>query len=63
MLDAKKDFSKFPILAELLLAKKMFKLGIQLPNTGDDNQSCHILTVLFNGIERLTPLSANKIAR
>ena len=24
------------------------KLGIQLPNAGDDNQSYHILTVIFN---------------
>ena len=34
-------------MAKLLLAKKRPKLGIQLPNAGDDNQSCRILTVLF----------------
>ena len=37
----------------LLLAKKRPKLGIQLRNAGDDNQSCRILTVLFKRIDRL----------
>ena len=29
-------------------AKKGPKLGIQIPNAGDDNQSCHTLTVIFD---------------
>ena len=40
-------------MAKLLLAKKFPKLGIQLPNPGDENQSCHILTVLCNQIDQL----------
>ena len=36
------------ILAKLLLPKKRPKLGMQIPNAGDDNQSCHILIVIFN---------------
>ena len=48
-----KGFSKFSILAKLLLAKKRPKLGVQLPNAGDDNQSCHILTVFFNRIDHV----------
>ena len=31
------------ILTKLLLAKKRPKLGIQLPNAGDDNQSYRLL--------------------
>ena len=48
-----KDFSKFSILAKFLLAKGRPILGIQLPNVGDDNQSCHILTVIFDKIHWL----------
>ena len=48
-----KEFSKFSILAQLLLAKKYPKLGIQIPNAGYDNQSCHLLTVIFNLIDWL----------
>ena len=48
-----KVFSKFSLLTKLLLAKKYPKLGIQLPNAGDDNRSCCILTVIFNRIEPL----------
>ena len=40
-------------MAKLLLALKCPKLGVQLPNAGDDNQSCRILTVIFNRIEQL----------
>ena len=40
-------------MAKLLLAKKYPKLGKQIPNAGDDDQSCHILTVLFDRIDRL----------
>ena len=29
------------------------KVGIQLPNSGDDNQGCHILRVIFNQMDRL----------
>ena len=29
------------------------KIGIQLPTSVDDNQSCHILTVIFNLIDQL----------
>ena len=46
-------------MAKLLLAKKRPKLGIQLPNSGDDNQSCHILTVIFNPIKKLWILYYN----
>ena len=46
-----KIFSKFSILARLLLAKKCPKLGIQFPNAGYDNQSFHMLMVIFNRIE------------
>ena len=42
-----KGLSKLSLLAKLLLAKKRPKLVIQLPNAGDDNQSCRILTVLL----------------
>ena len=35
------------------LLKKRPKLGIQIPNAGDGNQSCHILTVIFNRIKQL----------
>ena len=48
-----KDVSKWSILTKLLPAKKRLKLGIQIPNAGDDNISCHILTVLFDQIEQL----------
>ena len=44
----RKRIFKLYILDKLLLAKKRPKLGIQLPNSGDDNQSCCILTVIFN---------------
>ena len=45
---------KLSILTKILLAKKRPKLlGIQRPSSGDDNQSCHILTVLFNQTEQL----------
>ena len=47
LLARKKDSANFSILAKLLLAKKYPKLGIQLPNTRDDNQSCHILLLLL----------------
>ena len=46
-------FQNFPIVAELLVDKNRPKLGIQLPNYGDDNQSCGILTVIFYIIYRL----------
>ena len=39
-----KELSKCSIWDKLLHAKKYPKLGIQLPNAGDDNQSCMILT-------------------
>ena len=42
-----------PPLPKSLLTKKRPKLGIQLRNAGNDNQSCHILTVLFNRIDLL----------
>ena len=45
-----KYFYKFSILDKLLLAKEHPKLGILLPNYGGDNQSCHILKVIFNKI-------------
>ena len=35
-------------LAKLLLVKKGHNLGIHLPNAGDDNHSCHILTFFKN---------------
>ena len=35
---------------KVINSKKRPKLDIQLPNTGDDNQICHILTVIFNRI-------------
>ena len=42
-------FLKLSILAKLPLSKKRSKLGIQLPNAGDESQSCRILTVLLIG--------------
>ena len=51
LLARKKDSANFSILAKLLLAKKYPKLGIQLLNAGDDNQSCLILTGFFNRID------------
>ena len=54
-----KDFSKVSIFTKLLLALKLPKLGIQLPNAGDDNQSCCILTVIVNKIEQLNILQYN----
>ena len=54
-----KGFSKLSILVELLFAKKGPKLGIQLPNAGDDNQCCFMLTVLFNRIDQLQFLQYN----
>ena len=48
-----KEVSKFSILAKLLPDLKRPKLGVQIPNSGDDNQSCRILTVIFNWIDRL----------
>ena len=42
-----KKFTKFSILAKLLLAKKHPKLGIQLPNAGDENRGFHMLTVII----------------
>ena len=45
-----KYLAKSYILDKLLLAKKLPKLGIQIPNAGDDNQSCLIWTVIFNQI-------------
>ena len=47
------DVIKFSILEKLLLAKKRLKLGIHLPNAVYNNQSCHILTVLFDRIDQL----------
>ena len=47
-----KVLSTFIVLAKLLLSKKHPKLVIQLPNAEDDNQSCHILIVLFNKINQ-----------
>ena len=47
------------ILTNILLAKKRPKLGIQLPNAGDDNQSCLMLMVIFNTIEHLQILYYN----
>ena len=41
------------MLAKLALAKKRPKLGIHIPKPRDDNQSCHILTVIFNWINQL----------
>ena len=41
------------ILTKSWLAQKHPKYGIHLPNAGDDNQSCRILTVLFNWINQL----------
>ena len=35
------------------MLKKIPKLGVHLPNDGDDNQSCHILTVIFDQIDWL----------
>ena len=52
-LSARRIISKLSILAKLLLAKKRPRLGLQLPNAGDDNQSCHILTVIVNRVDRL----------
>ena len=54
-----KGFSNFPILTELLLAKRRPKLGIQLPNAGNDNQSCPILMFIFNQINHLWILYYN----
>ena len=45
---AHKRIFQFSILAKLLLAKNIPNyIGIQLPNAGDYNHSCHILTVLL----------------
>ena len=54
-----KGFFQIINLTKLLLAKRSPKLGIQLPNDGDDNQSCHILMVIFNWIEQLLILQYN----
>ena len=43
-----KGFSKLSILAKLLLDKKCPKLGIQLPNYGEDNQSYHTSMIILN---------------
>ena len=48
-----KVFFKLLILTKLLLALKRPKLGIQLPNAGDNNESYYILTVIFNQIKQL----------
>ena len=50
---------QFLIFVKFLLAEKCPKLGIQLPNAGDDNQSCRILTVLFNRTEQLHTMYYN----
>ena len=42
-----KGFSQTVNFTKILLALKRPKLGIQLPNSGYHNQSCHILTVIF----------------
>ena len=52
LLDHKRISPKFTILSKLLLPKKCPKLGIQIPNNGDDNQSHHILLVFLNQIDR-----------
>ena len=49
----KRIFYKESILTKSLLAKKRPKLGIQLPNAGDNNQSCRLLTVIFYRIDQL----------
>ena len=54
-----KVFPLFSILDKLLLAKKRPKLGIQLINAEDDNQSCHISLVLFDIIYQLRVLKYN----
>ena len=38
---------------KLLPDLKRPKLGVQITNSGDDNQSCRILTVIFNWIDQL----------
>ena len=48
---ARKSPPQFLIFVKFLLAEKCPKLGIQLPNAGDDNQSCHILTIIFIRID------------
>ena len=53
LLSHKMILPNISILDKLLLVKKCPKLGIQIPNAGDDNQSCRILTVLFNQIDQL----------
>ena len=52
-------FSNFSILAKLLLAKKCPKWGIRIPNAGDDNQGCRILTVILNRIDWLWVMKYN----
>ena len=49
----KSIFSKLLILDKLSISKKHPKLGIQLYKDRCDNQSCHILTVIFNLITQL----------
>ena len=51
-----KHFPKFSILDKLLVSGKHPKLGIQLPNARDNNQSCCLLTVVFNQINQLRVL-------
>ena len=58
LLDLTMISSQFSILAKLLLAK-IPKLGIQLPNAGDDKQSCRILTVIFNQIDQSQIMNYN----
>ena len=55
----KEFFPNCQILTQLLPAKKRPKLGIHIPNAGDENQSCHILTVFLNLIEKLGILYYN----
>ena len=61
-------FPNFQFLLSYYLLKKLPKLGIHVPNAGDDNQSCLVLTVIFNQIEQLrilqyTIYSSNLIHR
>ena len=48
LLARKNIFAEFSIPDKLLFAKKRPRFGIKLPDAVDDNQSCHIFTVLFN---------------
>ena len=48
-----KIFSKLSIVAKLFLYIKDTKLGVQLPNYGYNNQSCHILMVTVNLIYKV----------